>query len=180
LEDLVTNLIKNWEKELGHKIDITQWRTMDINSFRMTTNGGPWKGLAELAVLGPYNAFIGECDYYVPSRIDSPTSQAAFRNALSGGFAIEVLEVFSPPPNVIFKWRHWGVMTGSLTCPMRGGKMLELPASGAQVFGVSRALLNEAYQIKEIEHFLWPEKMFEQMSGKISEEKPAAEAVEVK
>jgi hypothetical protein len=173
LEDLVTNLLKNWEKELGHKIDIQQWRTMDISCFRMTTNGGLWKGIAELAVLGPYNAFIGDCEYYDPSRIDAATSQAAIRHALSGGFAIEVLQVFSPPPNIIFKWRHWGYMDGSMNCPMRGGKRLHLPGNGAKVeiFGVSRAHLNEGYQIQEIEHFIRPETMFEQMGGKTFKEK---------
>lgn len=44
-----------------------------------------------------------------------------FRGAFGEGFAFEVLEVYSPPPNVSFTWRHFGRMTGEFNgCPASG------------------------------------------------------------
>jgi len=166
IEDLITNLIKNWEKELAHKPNPQHWRTMCPDNFRLSVNGNSWKSVPELAVLGPYNVFIGESEYYSASRVEnSPASHVVFRTALKEGFAIEILKVYAPPPNVVFKWRHWGKMGGDLKCPMRGENFLELPANGAKVelIGISKVVLNDQWQIMEMEHFLRPEAMFEQM-----------------
>jgi len=56
----------------------------------------------------------------------STTCMSPHPNTVSEGFAFEVLEVFSGPPNVSFTWRHFGRMSGPFKgCPAHG-KMVNL------------------------------------------------------
>lgn len=41
LETLVENLVKNWEIEASHKMDVSQWRTVDPERYTFAINGGP-------------------------------------------------------------------------------------------------------------------------------------------
>lgn len=40
LESLVENLVKNWEIEASHKLDVSEWRTVDASSYTFAINGG--------------------------------------------------------------------------------------------------------------------------------------------
>ena len=68
--------------------------------------------------MGSYNALFAtekvehEGNLYRASLETFESSHDIFRTAFSGGFAWEVLEVYSGPPTVAFKWRHWGRMDG--------------------------------------------------------------------
>ncbi|CAL8101073.1 unnamed protein product [Orchesella dallaii] len=166
LEDIITNLIKNWEKELSHKANPNQWLTAIADRFRMSVNGGPWASLEEVGKIGAYNAFLGNCEYYSAAHISDPlASHQVFREALKSGFALEVLEVYTPPPKVAFKFRHWGYMSGELKCPMRNGEMMELaPHNGkVEIYGMVVMKLSEKFQILEMEFFFRPDTMMEQM-----------------
>lgn len=59
--------------------------------------------------VGTYNAIIAPNQYYSPATNDFSTSHKSFKRMMPT-FAWEVLEVYSGPPRVAFKWRHWGVM----------------------------------------------------------------------
>jgi hypothetical protein len=59
--------------------------------------------------VGTYNAIITSNEYYCPMRTDNSTSHKTFKRMMPT-FAWEVLEVYSGPPKVAFKWRHWGTM----------------------------------------------------------------------
>jgi hypothetical protein len=59
--------------------------------------------------VGTYNAIIAPNDYYDPTKSDFASSHKTFKRMMPT-FAWEVLEVYSGPPVVAFKWRHWGVM----------------------------------------------------------------------
>lgn len=41
LETLVENLVKNWEIEASHKMDVSEWRTVDPKQYTFSINGGP-------------------------------------------------------------------------------------------------------------------------------------------
>lgn len=41
LETLVENLVKNWEIEASHKMDVSEWRTVDPKKYTFAINGGP-------------------------------------------------------------------------------------------------------------------------------------------
>ena len=61
--------------------------------------------------VGTYNALIAPNEYYSPERIGFEESHKLFKRCMPT-FAWEVLEVYSGPPKVAFKWRHWGEMKG--------------------------------------------------------------------
>ncbi len=67
-------------------------------------NGGGWLTVPELQKVGAYNAFIGDSEYYCASRVpDAHHSHKIFRTALGKGFGWECVEVFSGPPEIVFK-----------------------------------------------------------------------------
>ena len=41
LQDMVSNLVKNWEKEASYKLKTNEWRTIDPIKYRFSCNGGP-------------------------------------------------------------------------------------------------------------------------------------------
>lgn len=61
------------------------------------------------SAVGTYNAIITPNDFYSPENSDFASSHKTFKRMMPT-FAWEVLEVYSGPPVVAFKWRHWGVM----------------------------------------------------------------------
>jgi len=61
--------------------------------------------------VGTYNAIITRNEYYDPEKLDLEESHRTFKRMMPT-FAWEVVEVYSGPPTVAFKWRHWGTMSG--------------------------------------------------------------------
>ena len=35
LEELVENLVKSWESEASHKVDMSQWKTVDRDAYQI-------------------------------------------------------------------------------------------------------------------------------------------------
>ncbi|KAK9807620.1 hypothetical protein WJX72_004488 [[Myrmecia] bisecta] len=161
LEDLVSNLVKNWEKEASHKVKGKEWRTVDMPNYTFSTNGGAVYTAAEMIEIGTYNALIGEHAYYSAQNTGFEESHDCFRKALPTGFAWEVTDVTSGPPRVSFKWRHWGTMTGKLVCPLGLGRTLEAEPTfrEVEIFGMCIVDLNKAYQITNIEVFYDPHQL---------------------
>uniref|UniRef100_A0A0A9C1E1 Uncharacterized protein n=1 Tax=Arundo donax TaxID=35708 RepID=A0A0A9C1E1_ARUDO len=71
---------------------------------------------------------------------------AAFLTAFPRGFAIEVLDVYSGPPRIAFKFWHWGYMEG----PFK-----EHPPHGRRVefFGVCIFHVDEEMKVEKAEYF---------------------------
>ncbi len=57
------------------------------------------------------------------------------------------------PPKVAFKWRHWGKMTGPLTCPLHNGlQMVAQPTNEVvSMTGVAFCTLSDKFQIQNLE-----------------------------
>lgn len=165
MEDRISNLMKNWDKELNFKPNSRQWVTIVPDNFYMIINGGPRLSLPEIFQLGSYNMFLGNSEFYSKDYINASTADRTFRSSLKSGFALEVLKVYSPPPRVTFKFRHWGHMTGPLRCPMRNGTWLNAPPHGRKVefFGHTALQLNEKYQVMSVENTFRGDTLMEQM-----------------
>ena len=58
LEDLVSNLVKNWEKEASYKTRLEDWRTINTKTYKFSCNGGVKYTAEEMMELGTYNALI--------------------------------------------------------------------------------------------------------------------------
>ena len=57
-----------------------------------------------------------------------------------------MIEVVAGPPNVVFKWRHWGTITGAYKEHQPTGETIE-------VIGLSIAKVTEDLKIESVEHF---------------------------
>lgn len=109
LPDLVEKLVKNWEVEASFKVDLKDWRTIDQTKYTFSVNGGKPQDGNHMLKVGTYNAVIESNDHYCPMHNDFETSHKTFKRMMPT-FAWEVLEVYSGPPTVTFRWRHWGIM----------------------------------------------------------------------
>merc|ERR1719331_682333 len=85
---------------------------MDPDKLEVTVNGGPAADAKTLAHVGPYNALVGGHAKY-DGAMSLEDSNHVFSNVFTEGFAWEVLEVQSGPPNVSMTWRHFGKFSGT-------------------------------------------------------------------
>lgn len=106
---IAQNLVKNWEIEASFKMDLKDWRTIDHENYSFAINGGPPQTGEHMLKVGTYNAIITSNEYYSPATSDFAQSHKTFKRMMPT-FAWEVLEVYSGPPKVAFRWRHWGEM----------------------------------------------------------------------
>ncbi len=74
------------------------------------------------------------------------------------GFHWELIEVLAGPPNVIFKWRHWGTFTGAFKEHQPTGQTIE-------IVGISLAKVTEDLKIESVEHFFDTNKFLTQLTS---------------
>lgn len=68
-----------------------------------------------------------------PYKADEETfesSHEAFKSAFPRGFAWEVIKVYSGPPEIAFKFRHWGFFEGPFKGHAPTGKMAQFYGLG--------------------------------------------------
>jgi hypothetical protein len=106
---MVENLVKNWEVEASFKTRLQDLRTIDYENYTFSMNGERPQTAEHMLKVGTYNAIIQSNEYYCPKYSDFASSHKTFKRMMPT-FAWEVIEVYSGPPQVSFKWRHWGVM----------------------------------------------------------------------
>lgn len=130
---------------------------MDVSKFKGSVNGGADANAQALADVGPYNFLLGKCPGYDGTKQTFESANTIFSEAFTEGFAFEVLEVFSPPPSVAFKWRHFGKFAGQYVddkgVAHKGDqKIMEL-------FGLCIAKVNASLVIEELQVFYEPKDM---------------------
>lgn len=93
---------------------------------------------------GTYSAIIAPNKYYAPQHSNFEDSHVTFRNMMPN-FAWEVLEVYSGPPIVAFKWRHWVWMKGDYVGKDEDGSTVTIKSHNEEldIQGVTVARLNE-------------------------------------
>jgi len=146
LEMVVENLVRVFEMEVSHKADPAQWVSVVREKFRTNVNGGAWASPQDIVEKGSYNLFLGDTPYYKGSQETFESSHDVFETAFPEGFFWEVLEVYSGPPSVSFKWRHWGNFTGPYKGQQPTGQRVE-------IFGMTVARVAEDLRILQVEHF---------------------------
>jgi hypothetical protein len=116
--------------------------------------------------LGTYNALLGNKPVegvYDPGMTGFEGSHKLFKRVMPV-FSWEVLDVYSGPPVVVFKWRHWGQMTGkystTLDNPVR--KVTAEAHNGSiNVVGMTIAHVSPEFKIEKLEIFYDPADIFE-------------------
>ncbi|WGV26148.1 ester cyclase [Halotia branconii] len=146
LNAIAYNLVRTFEMEATHKINPQQWLSVVTDKFRMSTNGGKQYTAQDVIDVGTYNLFLGETEHYRSTEETFDSSYNLFHTAFPEGFHWELIEVLSPPPNVVFKWRHWGQFKGNFKNFAPTGETIE-------IIGLSVARVTEELKIESVEHF---------------------------
>jgi hypothetical protein len=158
LPSLVQNLVKNWEKEASYKINANEWRTIDPEKYIFHVNGGVGMNAEDMLRLGTYNALLDNKPVegvYDPKVEGLQGSHKLFKRVMPV-FSWEVLEVYSGPPVVAFKWRHWGQMTGKYTTKLESPprQITAEPHNGPiDIVGVTIAHVSGSFKIEKLEVF---------------------------
>lgn len=165
LPNLVENLVKNWEVEASFKPEIEDWRTIDPPNYTFAINGGPPQTAEHMLKVGTYNAIITPNEYYDPTKSDFDSSHKTFKRMMPT-FAWEVLEVYSGPPVVAFKWRHWGVMKSDYVGYNDKGEKITAKAHGGtiDIQGVTVAKVDDKLRLQAVDTWFDPLEMFRQIS----------------
>lgn len=164
LPQLVENLVKNWEVEASFKTNLNDWRTIDKPNYSFAINGGPPQTGEHMLRVGTYSAIIEANEYYDPERMNLEKSHKTFKRMMPT-FAWEVLEVYSGPPTVAFKWRHWGVMKEDYVGYNSKGDKVTAKAHGGtiEIFGITVATVDDKVRLQKVETWFDPLSMFRQI-----------------
>lgn len=165
LPELVQNLVKNWEVEASFKPNLDDWRTIDHEKYSFAINGSEPEGAEAMLKVGTYNAIIAPNEYYSPEYSDFASSHKTFKRMMPT-FAWEVLEVYSGPPTVSFRWRHWGQMKNDYVGFNNKGEKVTAKAHGGaiDIQGVTVATVNEKVQLQSVRTWFDPMDMFRQIA----------------
>lgn len=158
LEETVQNAIKSWEMELSHKPRLQDFRTINPDKFKLFVNGR--KGLSgeEALKIGSYNALLKTSlpknfQYYKAEEESFESSHEVFRSAFPRGFAWEVICVYSGPPSIAFKFRHWGFFEGPFKGHAPTGEMVEF-------YGLGILKVDESLRVEDVEIYYDPAELF--------------------
>jgi len=116
-----------------------------------------------MADIGPYNLLVGETADYT-SKVSFEDSNKNFGSTFPEGFAWEVLEVYSGPPTVTFKWRHFGKMSGTFTD--KKGKEHKGNGEMLNLIGMCIAKVNEELKIESLDIYYAPDDMIKPLLSK--------------
>lgn len=155
LEEEVQNLVKNWEVENINKVKQEDYKIMDPNKVTFSLNGRKPITLEEKRKLGGgYNAALqtslpAEYRLYDPKHETAETSNKLFTTTFPRGFALEIVQVYSGPPLIVYKFRHWAYMEGPYKGHAPTGELVEL-------YGIGIFELDENKKIVKVEQFYDP------------------------
>ena len=146
LESLVQNLVRTFDIEANFKTNPQEWISLVQDKFRMSTNSGTNYKLADLVESGTYKLLIGNTQHYKADEENFETSTNLFHSAFPEGFLWEVIEVYSAPPTIAFKWRHWGHFRGAYKDYLPTGETIE-------IIGISIVKVSDDLKILSLEHY---------------------------
>ncbi|KAL4800778.1 hypothetical protein BDV19DRAFT_383795 [Aspergillus venezuelensis] len=172
LPSLVSNLVKNWEIEASFKTSLSDWRTIDPETYTFSLNGGPAQRGEHMLAVGTYNALLTPNRYYDSAQNNFEESHKAFKRMMPT-FAWEVTDVYCGPPVVVFRWRHWGVMAGDYVGRNGHGETVRIKAHGGpiEIEGIVVAKVNEKLQLEKIDVWYDPLDIFRQIAREHGEGK---------
>jgi hypothetical protein len=164
LETIVQNLVRTFEMEASFKSNHQEWLSVVKDKFRVMTNGGQEFTAADVSIQGTYNTFMGDSEHYTASQETFESSAKLFQTTFPQGFPWELLEVYSGPPKVTFKWRHWGHFRGAYKDFAPTGETVE-------IIGVSIAHVTDDLKIISLEHYFDNNLFLQKLTsgGKINE-----------
>ncbi|KAM0939911.1 putative NTF2-like domain superfamily protein [Dioscorea sansibarensis] len=151
LEEKVQNMVKTWEMEIFHKKRPQDFKTLKPDIYTFSLNGRKPMNLKEIMQMGGYNPLLQtalpeELQAYNPLAQTGQASHEAFTTTFPRGFALEIVHVYSGPPTIVYKFRHWGFMEG----PFKG----HAPTGGmVEFYGIGILHVDEDLKTEKVELF---------------------------
>lgn len=138
--------------EMFHKVNPKDFKTVDVTKLTLSVNGRKPltpEGVAKIG--GGYNMFLQtslpeQLRLYNPNDENVDSAHKIFTTTFPRGFAVEIVQVYSGPPVIVYKFRHWGYMEGPFKGYPPTGEMVEM-------FGISTLQLDEQLKIVKVEFF---------------------------
>lgn len=111
-----------------------------------------WQGIGKLG--GGYNNLLQtslpeKYRIYNPDKENFDTSHVAFTTTFPRGFAVEIIEVYSGPPRIMYKFRHWGFMEGPFKGYAPTGEKVEF-------YGIAIFEVDDGMRVIRVEMFYDP------------------------
>ena len=157
------------EMELTHKTNVKQMVSLDNKVFTYTINGGKPYSATDTLKVGTYNVLLEGAKNNSDNKLYDincswSESHKKFKQAYpNSGFAWEVLKVYSGPPNISFKWHHWGKFDGEFNGCKGNGEIIH-------IYGWATANVkfdsNKNVILNKVDIFFDQEKYLSQMNGK--------------
>eukprot|EP00929_Paragymnodinium_shiwhaense_P017481 TRINITY_DN1267_c0_g1_i1.p1 TRINITY_DN1267_c0_g1~~TRINITY_DN1267_c0_g1_i1.p1 ORF type:complete len:259 (+),score=46.78 TRINITY_DN1267_c0_g1_i1:115-891(+) len=155
LEAVVSKVVKNWEVDSHHVLQPSDWKTMNIDKFKISVNGGPKASAQAMADMGPYILLLGDIPgIFYSSQNTFASTDKIFSEVFPDGFAWECLGVYQGPPRVTFKWRHFGKFTGKWVTP--NGTEYKGTGEMVNLEGLCVATVDDNLMINELEVYYNP------------------------
>ncbi|GMY33661.1 pathogen-related protein [Fagus crenata] len=144
--------------EVTHKTHLKDLKTINHEKFKLIVNGREGLSGEETIRLGTYNALLKnslpkEFQYYKVDEESFESSHDVFRSAFPRGFAWEVISVYSGPPEIAFKFRHWGYFEGPFKGHAPTGEVV-------QFYGLATLKVDESLKAEEVEIYYDPAELF--------------------
>ncbi|KAJ8554766.1 hypothetical protein ON010_g9717 [Phytophthora cinnamomi] len=143
LASYVEECCQTFIMEATHKARYDQWHSVRHDTFYLQVNDGvrvPGSSILENDMLGLL--YLGDiemspgADQGGSDEIQDPRAELA--EAFPDGFPMEVLDVFTQPPQCYFSWRHWGPFTGKFRGVKGDGTKVEVRGFGEMTVDASR------------------------------------------
>ncbi|XP_076891234.1 pathogen-related protein-like [Bidens hawaiensis] len=135
-----------------YKVKPEDFKSADVTKLTVSVNGGKHLTRQDVVKMGGgYNMFLQtslpkKLRIYNPSDETVDSALEIFTSTFPRGFVLEVLEVYSGPPVIVYKFRHWGYMEGPFKGYQPTNEIVEM-------FGVSIVKLDEQFKIVKLEFF---------------------------
>ncbi|ETN11341.1 hypothetical protein PPTG_10246 [Phytophthora nicotianae INRA-310] len=139
LASYVEECCQTFIMEAKHKARYDQWRSVVQESFYLQVNDGIQvlgSSILENDMLGLL--YLGDADATHGDSDESQDPRAELAEAFPDGFPMEVLDVFTQPPQCYFSWRHWGPFTGKYRGVKGDGSKVEVRGFGEMTVDASR------------------------------------------
>ncbi|TXG75692.1 hypothetical protein E1A91_1Z025600v1 [Gossypium mustelinum] len=157
LEEKVQNLVKTWEMEMFNKISFPDYKSVKLQNYTVSVNVIKFLGRKPLSLEekrklgGGYNSFMQtslpeDLRGYNPAQETEHSSHLAFTTAFPRGFALEVIQVYSGPPSIVYRFRHWGYKEGPFKGHAPTGELVQL-------YGISIFEVDDEMKILKVEFF---------------------------
>ncbi|XVF32286.1 hypothetical protein REPUB_Repub17cG0068800 [Reevesia pubescens] len=152
LEEKVQNLVKTWEMEIFHKERLQDFKIIDTKKYVFSLNGKEALNMEGIQKLGGgYNPQLQtslpeEFRCYDPDKETAESSHRTFTTAFPRGFALEILKVYTGPPEIVYKFRHWGYNEGAFKGHAPTGELVEF-------YGIAIMEVDEEMKVVRVEFF---------------------------